>query len=146
MADDHSIIIEAKTVIRNLLTQVQNHEFTNAANNFHDSLTIIKPSGDLANKNSWINMISSTDILVISHEFLLWNFVELSSSKDMIYCGYTTNFKIKIIAEDQIEEEKAIFTALLKKNDGQWKIYYLQRTDNMNLPRDAPVPQPFPVE
>ena len=129
MADDNTIITEAKTLIRNLVSQIKNHDFTNAANNFHDSLTIIKPDGELANKNAWIKMITDSNIRVVDNDFLFWNFLELSESKDMIYCGYTTNFTINIIADNEVISEKAIFTALLKKTDEQWKIYYLQRSE-----------------
>ena len=31
MADDNTIITEAKTFIRNFISQIKNHDFTNAA-------------------------------------------------------------------------------------------------------------------
>jgi len=129
MAEDNTIITEAKTLISNLITQIKNHDLTNAANNFHDSLTIIRPDGVIANKNSWIKMISDPNIRIIDNKLLLWNFFELSENKDMIFCGYTTKFTVNVISENNIDSVSAIFTALLKKNDGEWKIFYLQRTD-----------------
>ena len=132
MADDQTIINEAKNVITTFLSDVQNHNFTKAADTLHNSLIIIKPEGKLANKNSWVNMISSSDIRIVTHKLLLWNFTELSSSKDMFYCGYTTKFSFNIIQEDETYTEKGIFTALLKKTDDTWKIHYLQRTDDID--------------
>ena len=128
MAEDNTVT-EAKTLIRNLISQIHNQDFTNAATNYHDSLIIIKPDGTLTNKNGWINTVTNSDIRVVSNELLLWNFFELSENKDMIFCGYTTKFKFSVPNENETFIENAIFTALLKKYEGAWKIYYLQRTD-----------------
>ena len=131
MADNNTIITEAKTLISNLITQVKNHDFTSAANNFHDSLTIIKPDGTLDNKKSWIKMISDSKMIIVNNQLLFWNFIELSDNNNMCFCGYTTEFTFNIVSENQEIKQKAIFTALLKKFNGQWKIFYLQRTDTI---------------
>ena len=135
MADDNTIITEVKTFILNFISQVQNHHFTEAANNLHDSITIIKPDGTLVNKNSWIKMITDSNISIILNELLVWNFFQFSENKDTIFCGYTTKFIFNIVRENVNITEKAVFTALLKKTDGQWKIFSLQRTNPLDVNR-----------
>ena len=132
MADDTTT--QAKNLILNFISHVHNHQFTEASNYFHDSLTIIKPDGTLINKNGWIKMVNGTEISVVSNELLLWNFFELSDNNNLIFCGYTTKFTYHINSENKTITEKAIFTALLKKSDDQLKIHYLQRTGAMTDP------------
>ena len=132
MADD--ITTQAKNTILNFISHVHNHQFMEAADYFHDSLTIIKPDATLINKNGWIKMVNDAEISVVSNELLLWNFFELNENNDFIFCGYTTKFTYHINSQNKTIAEKAIFTALLKKSGDQLKIHYLQRTGAMREP------------
>ena len=100
----------------------------------HDDCVFIRPTGNPLNKNGWEAMMSNDDVKVESSKLVAVN--KLSVCGCCAYVCYTQHgkFTYKGTSNDDV----AVFTCVLRKYDGVWKVVQGSRSTGRK-PED---PQP----
>jgi quinol monooxygenase YgiN len=107
------------------------HEKTLFIQHMHEKTLFIRPTGNPITLKGWNDMMSSDDVTV--EESDLVNINQLRISGNMAYVCYTTHDKYSDLNDDIV-----VFTSILEKGSGRWKVVFGQRSTGRKPSYDAP--------
>tara|TARA_B100000795_G_C22802719_1_gene442816 strand:+ start:981 stop:1370 length:390 start_codon:yes stop_codon:yes gene_type:complete len=119
-------ILEVRDIIQQMTRLMGEKDFTSILDLMHDDITIIRPSGNHLNKDEWFGTLMSDDIEIKHNKLVSIGKIEISNSIDMAYIHYTVHSVINYKGIDNNSMSTCV--SILKKQDGLWKITYLQRS------------------
>ena len=104
--------------IRDIVNDMCDVDYKVGIRHMHDDCVFIRPSGNPLDKNGWEQMMNNEDVTVESSRLVSLN--KLSVCGCCAYVCYTQHgkFTYKGTANDDV----AVFTSVLKKENGVWKV------------------------
>lgn len=120
--------------VRDVINDMCQVDYKVGMKHMHDDCVFIRPTGNPLNKNGWEAMMSNDDVKVESSKLVAVN--KLSVCGCCAYVCYTQHgkFTYKGTSNDDV----AVFTCVLRKYDGVWKVVQGSRSTGRK-PED---PQP----
>ena len=120
--------------VRDVINDMCQVDYKVGMKHMHDDCVFIRPTGNPLNKNGWEAMMSNDDVKVESSKLVAVN--KLSVCGCCAYVCYTQHgkFTYKGTSNDDV----AVFTCVLRKCDGVWKVVQGSRSTGRK-PED---PQP----
>ena len=120
--------------VRDVIDDMCQVDYKVGMKHMHDDCVFIRPSGNPLNKKGWEEMMTNDDVKVESNELVSVN--KLSICGCCAYVCYTQHgkFTYKGTSNDDV----AVFTCVLRKCDGVWKVVQGSRSTGRK-PED---PQP----
>jgi len=110
--------------IENIVKDMCNKDYKLGMKHMHDNCVFVRPSGNPLDRDGWENMMTNDDVTVTSNELLSINKLEVSDN--MAYVCYTTHGKFNYKGTDN--DDVAVLTSILKKENGEWKVIHGQRS------------------
>ena len=104
--------------VRDVIIDMCQVDYKVGMKHMHDDCVFIRPTGNPLNKNGWEAMMSNDDVKVESSKLVAVN--KLSVCGCCAYVCYTQHgkFTYKGTSNDDV----AVFTCVLRKCDGVWKV------------------------
>ena len=112
--------------ITEIVRLMSERDYIEVSDRFADNIVIVRPTVNPLSKKDWLNMMNSPDVNVFLNNLVSVNMVDVSDDCTLGYVCYTTHakFTYKGVPNDDI----AVFSAVFKKFDSDWKIIYMQRS------------------
>ncbi len=122
-----------KQLIEDIVTDMCHVDYKVGMQHMHDDCVFIRPSGNPLDKVGWEKMMTNDDVTVESTELMSIN--KLSVCGCCAHVCYTQHgkFSYKGTANDDV----AVFSSVLQKFDGVWKVVHGQRSTGRK-PEDEP--------
>ena len=121
-------------VIRSIVKDMCDVDYTVGFRHMHDECVFIRPSGNPLDKNGWQQMMTATDVTVESNELVSIN--KLQVVGDMAYVCYTSHGKFNY--KGTPNDDVAVLTSVLKKVNGVWMVMMGQRSTGRTPEEAAP--------
>lgn len=120
--------------VKSVIKDMCNVDYTVGFRHMHDDCVFIRPSGNPLNRQGWQEMMTAEDVTVEANELVSIN--KLQVVGDMAYVCYTSHgrFNYKGTSNDDV----AVFTSVLKKVAGEWKVVMGQRSTGRTPEESAP--------
>ena len=119
--------------IHEIVNDMCNKDHRVGNKHMHEKTLFIRPTGNPLTLKGWNDMMSSEDVTVESSDLVKIN--QLRISENMAYVCYTTHGKFSYKGTEN--DDIAVFTSILEKNSGRWKVVFGQRSTGRK-PSDAP--------
>lgn len=131
-----SLVLETdKEQIEKIVNDMCSKEHHNSSKHMHNKCLIIRPSGNPLDTEGYSNMMKSQDVVVDSNNLVSINKLDICGN--MAYVCYTSHgkFTYKGAHNDDI----AVFTSVLKKDNGRWNVVHGQRSSGRKPSEELPV-------
>ena len=122
-------------IITEVVNNMASQEEDSHTKHLHESLVMVRPSGNPLDLAGWKAMMNSQDVESIFSKLLTINHMNITDQ--MAYVCFTTHSQFKY--QGQFNDDVAVFVAILKPFGEDWKVVYLQRSTGRK-PED-PMPQ-----
>lgn len=121
--------------VRDVINDMCNVDYKLGMKHMHDDCVFIRPTGNPLNKKGWEDMMSNDDVKVESSKLVAVN--KLSICGCCAYVCYTQHgkFTYKGASNDDV----AVFTCVLRKCDGVWKVVQGSRSTGRKPSDPQPV-------
>ena len=121
--------------IRDVINDMCNVDYKLGMKHMHDECVFIRPSGNPLDKKGWEEMMTNDNVKVVSSKLVVVN--KLSICGCCAYVCYTQHgkFTYKGISNDDV----AVFSCVLRKCDGVWKMVQGQRSTGRKPEEPLPV-------
>lgn len=119
--------------IRDIVNDMCNKDHRVGNKHMHENTLFIRPTGNPLTLKGWNDMMSSDDVNVEASDLVKIN--QLRISENMAYVCYTTHGKFSYKGTEN--DDIAVFTSILEKDSGRWKVIFGQRSSGRK-PTDAP--------
>tara|TARA_B100001093_G_scaffold416580_1_gene407289 strand:- start:148 stop:549 length:402 start_codon:yes stop_codon:yes gene_type:complete len=122
-----------KQLIEDIIRDMCHVDYKVGFQHMHDDCLFIRPSGNPLDKNGWEKMMNNDNVKVELSELMSIN--KLSVCGCCAYVCYTQHgkFNYKGTSNDDV----AVFSSVLQKFDGVWKVVHGQRSTGRK-PEDEP--------
>ena len=130
---DELVEDQVRGVITSMVTQMDTGNLEAAASWISEDALFIRPTGNPLTKATWVAMLNSPDVKVVSNKVLDFHRVDVNPSKDWAYLCYTTHAKFNYKGTEN--DDVSVFSVVVKHTDAGWKLSYLQRSTG-RLPTD----------
>ena len=120
--------------IKQIVQDMCNVDYKLGMQHMHDECIFIRPSGNPLNKGGWEKMMSNEDVHVESSKLVSLN--KLNICGCCAYVCYTQHgkFTYKGTSNDDV----AVFTSVLRKDDGVWKVVQGTRSTGRSPSEELP--------
>lgn len=125
--------------IHEIVNDMCNKDHRVGNKHMHEKTLFIRPTGNPLTLKGWNDMMSSEDVTVESSDLVKIN--QLRISENMAYVCYTTHGKFSYKGTEN--DDIAVFTSILEKNSGRWKVVFGQRSTGRKPSDEPPI---FPSE
>ena len=129
MSNDQKII---EQIISDVCTKYEGDEINK---HLDKEYLFIRPSGNPLNLKGWNEMMNSKDVTVKSAKLLSINKIEVGEK--LAYACYTQHAVFNYKGTDN--DDVAVFTLILRKQDGNWKVVFGQRSTGRSPNEPLPV-------
>ena len=121
--------------VRDVIDDMCNVDYKVAIKHMHDDCVFIRPTGNPLNKKGWEEMMTNDDVKVESSKLVAVN--KLSVCGCCAYVCYTQHgkFSYKGTSNDDV----AVYTCVLRKYDGVWKVVQGSRSTGRKPEDSQPV-------
>lgn len=130
------IMRDLRSLVHIMVRLINERDFVGAAELMTDDVLIVRPTGNPLTKNKWLNLVTSDDFDMKANKLVNINTVELSEKQKMGYVCYTTHSVFSY--KEKLNNDVAVFIAIFKLVDKDYKISYLQRS--LGRGPDEPMP------
>ncbi len=131
----HSMVMKTdEEKVKDVVKDMCDKDYKVGMKHMHDECVFIRPSGNPLDKKGWEEMMSNDDVKVESSELVSVNKVTVCGS--CAYVCYTQHgkFTYKGVENDDV----AVFTCVLRKEGGVWKVVQGQRSTGRKPTDEAP--------
>ncbi len=131
----HSMVMKTdEEKVKDVVKDMCDKDYKVGMKHMHDECVFIRPSGNPLDKKGWEEMMSNDDVKVESSELVSVNKVSICGC--CAYVCYTQHgkFTYKGVENDDV----AVFTCVLRKEGGVWKVVQGQRSTGRKPTDEAP--------
>ena len=121
--------------VKDVVKDMCNVDYKVGMKHMSDDCVFIRPSGNPLDKKGWEKMMTNDDVKAISSKLLTIH--KLSIGNTGAYVCYSSHAKFTY--KGTVNDDVAVFTSVMKKKDGVWKVVQGQRSTG----RKPSEPQPF---
>ena len=121
-----SVNTELKDHIFEMIRLMNENDFHEVSNVFSDDIFIVRPTGNPLTKKAWLEMVKSKDVEMKGTKLLDINVINVNDEGNMGYVCYTTHSRFSY--KGTLNDDVAVFVAIFKRFNGNWKITYMQRS------------------
>ena len=120
--------------VRDVVEDMCNVDYKVGMKHMHDDCVFIRPSGNPLDKKGWEEMMTNDDVKVESSKLLSINKLTVNGDNAVVCYTQHGKFTYKGTENDDI----AVFTSVLRKVEGEWKVVHGQRSTGRKP--DEPLP------
>lgn len=121
--------------IESIIHDMCNKDHTVGNKHMSADCVFIRPSGNPLDVNGWNDMMENDDVTVESNELLTINKIRIE--ENMAFVCYTSHGKFNYKGTDN--DDIAVFTSILNKIDGQWRVVFGQRSTGRKPDAEPPI-------
>ncbi len=120
--------------VRDIVNDMCDKDHRLGMKHMSDECVFVRPTGNPLSKKSWDDMMNNEDVTVKSSQLLSVN--KLTVYNDTATVCYTS--RVKFNYKGTVNDDVAVFTNVLRKQDGVWKVVLGQRSTGRSP--DDPLP------
>ena len=120
--------------VRDVINDMCQVDYKLGMKHMHDDCVFIRPTGNPLNKKGWEAMMSNDDVKVESSKLVAVN--KLSVCGGCAYVCYTQHGKFSY--KGNPNDDIAVFTCVLRKYDGVWKVVQGSRSTGRKPEDESP--------
>ena len=121
--------------IKKIVNDMCSKEHQSSSKHMHNKCVIIRPSGNPLDVEGYSNMMKSQDVVVDSNSLVSINKLDICGN--MAYVCYTSHGKFTYKGTQN--DDVAVFTSVLKKDNGRWTVVHGQRSTGRKPSEALPV-------
>ena len=121
--------------IRDVVEDMCNVDYKVGMKHMHDDCVFIRPSGNPLDKKGWEAMMTNDDVKVESSKLVSVNKLTVNGNSAVVCYTQHGKFNYKGNSNDDV----AVFTSVMQKVGGEWKVIHGQRSTGRKP--DEPLPK-----